>query len=270
MTGSLSNALNFAKKTVQNISLDNIVPDPLQPRKTFSDESIQELALNIKELGLMNPILVRKHPESEFKYIVIAGERRFRACSYLRDTAENEEEKQKWSRIEAKVSEGDDEVAIRAKQLAENVIREDLNPIERAEGLKAVYDLLKTLNSDITWPDVDKRVGVAERTRKRLLGLLKAPEEVKDAVRGEKLTQNDVEKFSQLPKDKQNKILADLREGKEVKVDVQKGKASSKKQLDPKDSFASGFRTLIKTNKDRLSREELQEIIGKILQEMSK
>jgi ParB family transcriptional regulator, chromosome partitioning protein len=61
-TGKLENVLTFANQSVKPIFLENILPDPEQPRKTFDQPSIEELAKSIKQHGLLQPIVVRKHP----------------------------------------------------------------------------------------------------------------------------------------------------------------------------------------------------------------
>ena len=69
-------------KQVQEIELDKIMPNRYQPRHTFSDESIEELATTLKEQGLLQPIILRKPADGpEGEYEIIAGERRFSCCS---------------------------------------------------------------------------------------------------------------------------------------------------------------------------------------------
>lgn len=111
-----------------NIDIELIINNPLQPRKTFSPESLQELAESIKENGIIQPIIVKKATDNNH-YEIIAGERRWRAAKI----AELKE-------IPAilKKSERSFEMAI-----IENVQREDLNPIEEAEGYQRLIDEYK-------------------------------------------------------------------------------------------------------------------------------
>src|SRR5438105_9124964 len=100
-------------KRITEVELAAIDRNPDQPRKTFDAESIQELANSIKEVGLLQPIIVRKVGD-EGRYIVVAGERRHRACELL-----------EWQSMDAIVIDGanTDEIS-----LVENLQRENLKP----------------------------------------------------------------------------------------------------------------------------------------------
>lgn len=104
----------------------NIKPNPYQPRIDFSEEGMQSLANSIEESGLIQPIVVRKHPQSEGLYQVVAGERRLRAHILLGRTE-----------IEAKVIEVDDHL-MATLALTENLGREDLSDYEAYKGIAAV------------------------------------------------------------------------------------------------------------------------------------
>lgn len=108
---------------VVELSLSKIIPDPDQPRKEFDPDALQELAESIRRYGLLSPILVRYDGEN---YIIIAGERRFRAL--LLNEAET---------VPALLYDEDD---FREISLVENLQREDLNPLEEARALKALMD----------------------------------------------------------------------------------------------------------------------------------
>ena len=110
----------------QYIALKDIRTNPYQPRKEFSQKKIEELAASIKENGLIQPIILRK--SSLFGYEILAGERRFRAASFLG-----------LETIPAVVKElSDDEMLKQA--IIENLQREDLNPIEEAESYQNLVD----------------------------------------------------------------------------------------------------------------------------------
>ena len=110
---------------VLNIDMEKIQPNPNQPRKRFREKSLKELSESIKNVGVLQPILLRK---SDDVYYIIAGERRFRAAKLAGLTE-----------IPAVVKEGDDsEIFLMA--LVENIQRENLNPIEEAESLKRLMD----------------------------------------------------------------------------------------------------------------------------------
>lgn len=112
---------------IKMISVDEIRPNPFQPRETFSKEDIRELAKSIKVFGLLQPIIVRKKGKT---YEIIAGERRWRAAQFagLR-------------KIPAIVKEVTD-AELMMQSLIENIHRKDLEPIEKARGLAEVYRLM--------------------------------------------------------------------------------------------------------------------------------
>ena len=122
---------------VKNIKIIEIEPNKEQARKTFDEESIDELANSIKEYGVIQPIIVTKKDKY---YEIVAGERRWRASKRAGLTE-----------IPAIVRE-DDERRNREISLIENIQREDLNPIEKARGIKVLmeeYDLTQQKVADI-------------------------------------------------------------------------------------------------------------------------
>ena len=112
-------------ETLKNIKITEIEPNREQPRKKFDQESLEELSESIKEFGLIQPIVVTK---KEGYYSIVAGERRWRACKL----AGLEE-------IPAILRE-DDEKTNSQIALIENIQREDLNPYEKAIGMKNLID----------------------------------------------------------------------------------------------------------------------------------
>lgn len=124
-------------RKISNLKLSQIKPDPNQPRKTFDQDSLNGLAESIKTNGLIQPITVRKDGK---KFMIVAGERRFRAVKLL-----------KLPTIESIISEFQDE-AIYEIQLIENLQRKDVEIIEESEGI--AY-LCKTASAD----EVGKRLG---------------------------------------------------------------------------------------------------------------
>ncbi len=113
----------------------NIEPNPYQPRVDFSEDGLRNLANSIEESGLVQPILVRKHPKTEGVYQTIAGERRLRAHTLLGRTE-----------IEAKVVEADDHL-MATLALTENLAREDLSDYEAYKGIAAVQSWWPTRKS---------------------------------------------------------------------------------------------------------------------------
>src|SRR5579864_2614663 len=106
--------------TYQSIPIDQITPSMHQARKDFNEEALKGLAESLKQEGLIEPIVVR---QSNGGFELIAGERRWRAAKLLN-----------WATIEAKIIQPVNEASAASKGLVENLQREDLNPIEEAEG----------------------------------------------------------------------------------------------------------------------------------------
>ena len=147
-----------------NLPLTKIRAALDQPRKTFYQESLEELAASIKERGVLEPIVVRPlKGEEEGRYEIIMGERRFRASHLAGKTT-----------IPAIVKEMSDEEAA-ADALLENFQREDLNPVEKA---RAIESLLKIMS----YEKVCKVLGVSETTVRRLMELLELPPQVQQEL----------------------------------------------------------------------------------------
>ena len=129
---------------LKNLKITEVEPNREQPRKNFNQEALEELAESIKEYGLIQPIVVT---EKDGYYCIIAGERRWRACKF----AGLEE-------IPAIVRE-DDERKNKEIALIENIQREDLNPFEKALGIK---NLMESYN--LTQEEVAKKLGKGRST----------------------------------------------------------------------------------------------------------
>jgi len=169
-----------------NISLSRVVEDKDQPRKTFNNETIKELASSIKEQGIINPITVRPYGK---KYIVIAGERRFLAARQagLKTVPA----------LVRKVSKND----VMLISLIENLQREDLNSIDRAEGIKALK-----VNLGLPWTEVARKLGLSKQRVLDLVGLLNLPIEIKEDIRNKKLTEKHGRALRKL-KDSKEEVL---------------------------------------------------------------
>jgi ParB family chromosome partitioning protein len=146
------------------VDIDDICPNPYQPRKKFSSEKIKELADSLKEAGMIQPIVVYKD-DSDNKYYLMVGERRWRAAQYL-----------KWRKIPAIIKDlNQDDVIVGA--LVENIQREDLNAIEIAEGIEILIQQM-----GLTQERASERLGMNRSTLTNYLRLLKLPEAVKESV----------------------------------------------------------------------------------------
>ena len=149
--------------------MDHIVPNPRQPRREFSETELNELQLSLQASGLLQPIAVR--PRKDGRFELIAGERRFRAATRLG-----------WTTIPAYVREVTDEQML-SLALVENLQREDLNPIEEAEGYRQLIS-----DFGLAHQQVAQAVGKDRSTITNALRLLALPEEVQRLVRDGALT----------------------------------------------------------------------------------
>jgi len=141
---------------ITELDIAKVEPNPDQPRKFFDEKSLQELADSIAAKGLLQPILVRVGEGD--RYVVVAGERRYRAHKLLERLT-----------IPAIITTGDiDELA-----LIENMQREDLKPIEEAEGIKRLIDKHGYFHEDAA-----RIVGKARNTVTALLKILTLPEDI--------------------------------------------------------------------------------------------
>jgi ParB family chromosome partitioning protein len=144
---------------IDEIELSNIEANPTQPRTIFDEEALQELATSIKELGVVQPITVRE--VSAGKYMIIAGERRYRASKIAGLT-----------KIPAYIKRVSDETMMEMA-LVENIQREDLNAIEIALTYQRLLD-----DYQFTQEKLSERVGKKRATVANYLRLLKLPAEI--------------------------------------------------------------------------------------------
>ena len=151
------------------LPINEIVPNKDQPRKTFDQGALQELADSITQHGVLQPLLVRPLPTGGYQ--LVAGERRWRA-SKMAGLKEVPVVIKELSDVETM------EIAI-----IENLQREDLNPIEEAEGLQALID-----RCGFTQEDVAVSVGKSRSAIANSLRLLKLPQEVRDMTRNGEIT----------------------------------------------------------------------------------
>ena len=145
------------------IELSNIIPNPTQPRTEFDEEALEELADSIRQLGLIQPITVKRDGD---KYIIISGERRWRAS-----------EKAGLKSMPAYIREVDD-TTLHAMALVENIQREDLNAIEISLGMQRLIE-----ECGLTQEALAEHLGKKRSTVANYLRLLNLPEEVQLAVK---------------------------------------------------------------------------------------
>ncbi len=149
------------KANIINLRLDQIFPNPDQPRKFFNEDALIELSESIKSHGVLQPIIVKKFEKDTF--ILVAGERRYRAAKLA-----------KLDKIPALIRfENPLEIA-----MIENIQRENLKPLEEAEGLQMLIDRF-----DYTHEDLGKVIGKSRTSVTEILSLNKLPEQIKSECR---------------------------------------------------------------------------------------
>jgi len=156
---------------VQNLPVDLLEPSPYQPRKDMDDTALGELADSIAQRGILQPLLVRPHPEKAEHYQIIAGERRWRAA-----------QRASLHEVPVLVRELTNADAM-AAGLVENLQREDLNPIEEAQGYER---LIKEFS--LSQEKLAEAVGKSRGHITNLIRVLKLPAEVLEMVRDGRLT----------------------------------------------------------------------------------
>lgn len=149
---------------MSEIRISEIIPNPTQPRTEFDEEALEELADSIRQLGLIQPITVKRDGD---KYIIISGERRWRAS-----------EKAGLEVMPAYIREVDD-TTLHAMALVENIQREDLNAIEISLGMQRLIE-----ECGLTQEALAERLGKKRSTVANYLRLLNLPDEVQFAIKG--------------------------------------------------------------------------------------
>ena len=157
--------------SISELPLDAIYPNPDQPRADFDAETLEELASSIKHIGLVQPITVREDGKGEGKYIIISGERRYRAARLI-----------ELETIPAYIRTVDDDQVVEMA-LIENIQREDLNAIEIALTFSKLIDA-----DGLTQEELATRVGKKRATVANYLRLLKLPAQIQLGLKNRKLS----------------------------------------------------------------------------------
>ena len=168
--------------TAKEIRLDRIEPDPDQPRRTFDPAKLDELAASIRQEGVLQPIAVRYEAARDV-YVVVHGERRFRAAPQVG-----------LKTIPAVVRDVPVERRL-VQQLMENIVRDDLNAVDRAAALRA----LKAQLGDVPWETVAETVGIRRSRLFQLLGTEKLSTQAQDDIRAGRLSEKQSRALQGLP-----------------------------------------------------------------------
>ena len=245
------------------IRIDQVIPDPAQPRTEFPEEAVNQLAMSIKQKGQLAPIHVRWSADAE-KWIIVSGERRWRAARVA-----------KLETIECKFDESDfTEAEILEQQMIENLLREDLSPIEQARGFSALMDL-----HGWNGKQVAESLHVPASTVSRALALLDLPSDVQDKVDAGELAARSAYEITRIEDETAQRELAEKAAAgmtlKETQAEVQKRhpkKKSVKKRPAKKLEFLSesGWRIVAKPPTDGTCRtyDYLKEAIDHVMEDI--
>ena len=165
------------------IAISEIIPNPTQPRTQFDDEALQELASSIRQLGVIQPITVKRDGT---RYIIISGERRWRASQMVG-----------LETLPAYIREADDE-NLHAMALVENIQRQDLNAIEIALGMQRLIE-----ECGLTQEAMADKVGKKRSTVSNYMRLLNLPNEVQLALKEGLITMGHAKAIAGIETDKQ-------------------------------------------------------------------
>lgn len=162
---------NQPSSRYQSLRLDQIEANPVQPRKNFDQQCLQELARSIESQGILQPIMVRPIEDNEDKYQIVAGERRWRAClltdlKYIPAIISN---LSYWETL--------------LIGLIENLHREDLNPIDESEALATLHN-----EFGISQEDIAQKIGKSRSSIANSLRLQNLEPEIKEGLREEKIS----------------------------------------------------------------------------------
>lgn len=174
--------------SMREIEVGKIIPNPTQPRSTFDDEALAELADSIRTLGVIQPITVKRNTDNE--YVIISGERRWRASKMAGLES-----------IPAYIREVDD-ANLHAMALVENIQRQDLNAIEIALGMQRLVD-----ECGLTQDSLAEKVGKKRSTVANYMRLLRLPDEVQLALKEGLISMGHAKAIAGVPDEKQLALL---------------------------------------------------------------
>lgn len=257
---------------VREIKIQDIDPNIDQPRKDFDEESIEELVKSIKEHGILQPILLK--PNSNGRYTIIAGERRWRAARLAG-----------LDRIPAIIRDIDDsEMLILA--LVENLQREDLDPIEEAEGIKRLME-----ECNLTQEQLAQKLGKSRPAIANALRLLSLSDKIQSYLKENKITTGHARALLAIEDEQTReeialqiiekglsvreteKLIKRLKEGDKPKKEQKKEKPSYLIDIEEKLEETLGTRVLITQGKRKgvieieyYNNDDLERIMDRILQ----
>lgn len=185
-----TDALNDQTGMVCELEIDSIIPNPMQPRKTFDPQALQELSDSIREYGILQPILVCENNADSDSYVLVSGERRLRAAKLAGQSS-----------IKAIIIDVAVWDELRELALIENIQREDLNPLELAQCYKELIDKYHFTHDQLAQKVAKSRAQITNTLR-----LLNLEESVAEAVLENKISQGHAKSIASLKPQAQQKI----------------------------------------------------------------
>ena len=170
-------------ETLISIGINELIPDPTQPRKHFAPETVERMAVSLKAQGVLAPLRVLRDKERQC-YRIVVGETRWRAAKLAGLT-----------QLPCIVIEGQPtEADLLAARLVENSCRNDLRPLELARGIATLKSLLRCPSQEVA-----TRLGISNASVSRAEALLSLPEDVQELIDGGSLAENAGYEISRLP-----------------------------------------------------------------------
>ena len=243
MEGSVETEELEDSKNLKTLKITEVEPNREQPRKNFNQEALEELSESIKEYGVIQPIVVSKE---DGYYAIVAGERRWRAAK-LAGLGE----------IPAIIRESDEQTN-REISLIENIQREDLNPYEKALGIRSLMD-----KYGMTQEEVSKKIGKSRSSVSNTVRVLYLTPDVLELVKQGKLSEGHCKALAGIsdPKRQYEAAIRMIEKGESVRQAESKNRITKReKKLDPKykylyedieDKFQGFFGTKVKLDQGK-------------------
>ena len=201
------------ENTVLQVPIEDIIPNRFQPRLSFDDSSLNDLASSIKQHGIIQPLVLRRKND---KYEIIAGERRYKAARMAGLIT-----------VPAIISNLDDNASAEVA-IVENIQRKDLTAIEEAKSYQALLD-----KGYMTQEELARKMGLSQSAISNKLRLLSLDEEVQDAILAEKISERHARTLLKVPshekqKELLNKVIKERMTVKQLEDEIKKNEGSAK------------------------------------------
>ncbi|MBI2515051.1 ParB/RepB/Spo0J family partition protein [Candidatus Wolfebacteria bacterium] len=236
-------------EAIFQIETDKIKPNPHQPRRDFDEDSLKELAASIRELGILQPLVVSKIEKetdrgTDVEYELIAGERRLMAVKILG-----------WERVPAIVRTVDSQSEKLEMAVVENLQRSNLNPLETARAYAKLQDEFR-----LTQREIGAKIGKSRETVSNTLRLLNLPTEIQDALAKNQINESQARLLLQIEDPKEQQIIFEDLLSRNLSVRELKSRIRKTK---PQKTSGESAPTFKATDPEILNLEEkLTEILG--------